>query len=345
MKKSIFLLALVMFFAEFGCKGCHNRRISLKKSVKQAQKSVNNNQKSQVKPTKAPPESRGSVDMAFDAVSEVCQFIPTRVDALFFAPKKEAKYMVHAVASGIPATTGVRREGVFMRNMKKRFGIYNLKNISSLLVVVSGNEVLVFAKGASVDLAHRETYTSGPYKFAAARLDSMILLTGLYRGWTVTGRMNTMLKLAARRPGDAKIDCKLLRKQIVQKIGPNIDRDPFNTAEGTILPLSTVIFWDSSRGVRVMMPEKGRAAVTKVKAFAAAFKQDFLHLQAESDAGVSPLHPVHRMKKADLLFITTKSSFRAGMYMMEARGSLADAVLAVFQQRLRPFFGNYRTGK
>lgn len=341
MKKIFFIAVFGMFI---GCKfmsGHAHKPQPVVKKAEKVKKKAKPAPETDTKPLAKPVvQNERGFTVAIQAISEVCTFVPNHVDALFFASGKEAQNVIDSLASGIPSTTGIRHATRFFRMLKTRFGLKALDKVSEIMVIESKGRVLVFAKDMGIEVKNRETYSAGKYKFALAKLPNVRILSGRFNDWAVIGDRDVVMKLAVRRPLDAKDNCKRLRQKITTVLGPNIRRDPFNMGVGVIISLSTAIFWNSEEGMRVLAPVKGNLkGIQGITAFVRTVKQSFSRLQAESDAGAPALYPTGRMKKADLAIITLKEQRRADMLVLDARGSLVDLILAVYQQKLRPFLG------
>lgn len=352
--KKILFIAVAVFFTSTGCKflskSVGNKpqlEVKKQKTANLPGKKTGAEKKPGIASEPGPAVQKKPVlrsergfTLAFKALSEVCTFVPGHVDAMFFASGKEARYIINSLASGIPILTNMRRAPRFFRMLGHRFGLKDADKVADIMVVETGGQVIVFARGIGIGLKNRESYTSGKYKFVLSKLPDIKILSGLFNGWVVIGARDAVLKLAARRPRDARDNCARLKKRITTALGPNMYRDPFNIAVGCVIPFSATIFWDSSLGMRVLAPVKGnQKGIQAITGFVRALKQSFSQLQAESDAGAPALHPVSRMRDADMAVITMKENSRAGMFMLDAHGSLVDLLLAVYQQKLRPFIG------
>jgi len=357
--KKLFFIAVAGLFMLAGCKffaksskvsksGVKKSGLTPKKPVKtkagaKEAKIVSKTAPEQQK--KAFSRDERGFTLALKALSDVCAFVPDKADALLFASPKESREIINTMASGIPATTGIRRARRFFRRLKKIYGLINPDKISHILVVVSHGRPIVFVRGIDIDFKDRETYASGKYKFVLAKVSGIRILLGRVNisskdHWVVIGTQDAIMKLAARDPRDSKDVCRRLKKKITDVLGPNMYRDPFNMAVGCVIPFSAAIFWDSGLGIRVLAPVKGnQKGLDGITAFVRSTKQAYSQLQAESDAGAPALYPVARMKTADQVMETLKERIRGGVFMLDARGSLVNLTMAIYRQKLFPLIG------
>ena len=327
--------------------GCHRDQKKTPKNTTKPTETVTKTQKTKTATPKKAAEKQKTpenlektgFDAVFDALDELCAIIPNPTDAMFFIPAQEASRVIHTMATGMVMLTGQRGARRFFAMVNQRFGLKGLDKVKQALVIVSNGQVFLFLKGAAVDTSNRETYHSQDLNFAVSRTKPPVL-SGKYKGWVVVGARNPLLRLVSIMPKNPAPRCKRLKKMVTEALGPNMNRDPFKTGVGFVLSVRTTIFWDSTKGVRVLLPlENNHKSLKKLKVLISNWKNNFANRLSEAEAGAPVLHPMTLKSAASQITITSKDYTRGQTFVWEARGNVVNFFLAIYQDKLRPFLG------